>query len=75
MLSTSFGCHKRDKSIDSNALGPATPTESAAPQPTANFTADPTEIDLGQSVVLNWRTMNANSVTIDGIGNVPVNGT
>jgi peptidoglycan-associated lipoprotein len=32
-------------------------------------------IDLGQSVVLNWRTTNAASVSIDGIGEVPVNGT
>jgi peptidoglycan-associated lipoprotein len=32
-------------------------------------------IDLGQSVVLNWRTTDATSVTIDGIGSVPVNGT
>ena len=31
--------------------------------------------DLGQSVVLNWRTTNATSVSIDGIGDVPVNGT
>jgi peptidoglycan-associated lipoprotein len=32
-------------------------------------------IDLGQSVVLNWRTSNATSVSIDGIGEVPINGT
>ena len=35
----------------------------------------PLAIDLGQSVVLNWRTTNATSVSIDGIGEVPVNGT
>jgi len=49
------------------------PTE--GPAPTASITADPLAIDLGQSVVLNWRTTNATSVSIDGIGQVPVNGT
>ena len=32
-------------------------------------------IDLGQSVVLNWRTTDATSVNIDGIGPVNANGT
>jgi peptidoglycan-associated lipoprotein len=50
------------------------PTSSANP-PTATISADPLSIDLGQSVVLNWRTTNASSVSIDGIGDVPVNGT
>jgi peptidoglycan-associated lipoprotein len=49
--------------------------ESNFPPPTASITADPPAIDLGQSVVLNWRTSNATSVSIDGIGEVPVNGT
>jgi peptidoglycan-associated lipoprotein len=49
------------------------PTPAAAP--TATITADPLAIDLGQSVVLNWRTQNATVVTIDGIGQVNVNGT
>jgi peptidoglycan-associated lipoprotein len=64
------GCHKK------TAPPPAAmaPTESAA-APTATISADPLSIDLGQSVVLNWRTTNASSVSIDGIGNVPVNGT
>jgi peptidoglycan-associated lipoprotein len=43
--------------------------------PTATLTADPLAIDLGQSVVLNWRTTNATSASIDGIGPVNVNGT
>ena len=55
------------------ALGPA-PTATAA-APTATITADPLAIDLGQSVVLNWRTQNATVVTIDGIGQVNLNGT
>ncbi|GGA59715.1 hypothetical protein GCM10011507_09000 [Edaphobacter acidisoli] len=65
------GCHHKKAAVNPASLAP---TESA-PAPTASITADPTAIDQGQSVVLNWRTTNANSVTIDGIGNVPANGT
>ena len=68
------GCHKKAASgIDPNALGP-TPVAPAAP-PTATITADPLAIDLGQSIVLNWRSQNATSVSIDGIGDVNLNGT
>src|ERR1700722_1874237 len=67
------GCHKKASGIDPNALGPA-PTP-PPPAPTATITADPLAIDLGQSVVLNWRTQNATSATIDGIGDVTANGT
>jgi peptidoglycan-associated lipoprotein len=67
------GCHKKASGIDPNALGPAPVAPAAAP--TASITADPLTIDLGQSVVLNWRTQNATSVTIDGIGEVNPNGT
>jgi peptidoglycan-associated lipoprotein len=67
------GCHKKASGVDPNALGPA-PAPPAAP-PTATITADPLAIDLGQSVVLNWRSQNATSVAIDGIGEVNINGT
>ena len=67
------GCHKKDKAVNPATLGPL-PTPPAA-APTATLTADPTSIDLGQSVVLNWRTTGATVVTIDGVGEVPVNGT
>ena len=71
------GCHKKASGIDPSTLGPtdtgSSTTSSAAP--TATLTADPLAIDLGQTVVLNWRTMNATSVTIEGIGQVNVNGT
>jgi peptidoglycan-associated lipoprotein len=66
------GCHKKASGVNPSALGPA--PETATP-PTATITADPLAIDLGQSVVLNWRSQNATSVTIDGIGEVPLNGT
>ena len=64
------GCHKKPAPVPTNALPPAT-----GPAPTATLSADPLAIDLGQSVVLNWRTTNATSVSIDGIGDVAVNGT
>ena len=71
-LSLATGCHKK-QGPDPNSVGPATAPPAAAP--TASITADPLSIDLGQSVVLNWRSQNANVVTIDGIGQVNANGT
>ena len=65
------GCHKKTAPVPANALPPA----NTGPTPTATITADPQAIDLGQSVVLNWRTTNATKVSIDGIGDVAVNGT
>jgi peptidoglycan-associated lipoprotein len=64
------GCHKKQAAAPLPAETPA-----AAPAPTANITADPVAIDLGQSVVLNWRTTNADSVSIDSVGPVNANGT
>ena len=72
-LSLATGCHKK-QGPDPNSIGPVTPPVVTAP-PTATITADPISIDLGGSVVLNWRTQNANVVTIDGIGQVNANGT
>jgi peptidoglycan-associated lipoprotein len=66
------GCHHRN-SMPINTTPDSAPV--AGPAPTATLTADPVAIDLGQSVVLNWRTQNATTVTIDGIGNVNLNGT
>ena len=72
-LAAVAGCHKNSTAPNPASLGPTTP--SAAPAPTATLTADPLAIDLGQSVVLNWRTTDANAVSIDGIGKVNPNGT
>src|ERR1700709_2822908 len=66
------GCHKKASGVTPSALGPE---PAAAAAPTATITADPVAIDLGQSVVLNWRTQNATTATIDGIGQVNANGT
>jgi peptidoglycan-associated lipoprotein len=72
-LAAMTGCHKKTNPVNPASLGPS--EGGATPAPTATFTADPLAIDLGQSVVLNWRTTDATSVTIDGIGPVNVNGT
>ncbi|HEX4154101.1 MAG TPA: OmpA family protein [Acidobacteriaceae bacterium] len=71
-LLAATGCHKH-----ANTLPPPSslPPETAVPAPTATLTADPLAVDQGQSVVLNWRTTDATSVSIDGIGNVAINGT
>ncbi len=71
-LGMTTGCHKKADTVNPASLGP---TENSAPAPTATLTADPLAIDLGGSVVLNWRTNNATSVSIDGIGPVNLNGT
>ena len=71
-LLATAGCHK--KPVTSPGQYTQAPTNTTPP-PTASITADPLAIDLGQSVVLNWRTTNATSAKIDGIGDVPVNGT
>jgi len=42
----------------------------AAAQPTATITATPATVTAGSSVVLTWRTTNAATATINGIGEV-----
>ena len=64
------GCKKKE--------APPLPTETAppaaAPAPTAQITATPAVISAGDQVVLSWRTADAATVSIDGIGNVPTSG-
>jgi peptidoglycan-associated lipoprotein len=72
VLLTATGCHHNTNTLPPPGSGAPT---SDLPAPTATITADPLAIDLGQSVVLNWRTTNATAVSIDGIGQVSVNGT
>ena len=72
-LAFSTGCHKKQSNVNPSSLGPSATSNMAAP--TATLAADPLAIDLGQSVVLNWRTQNTTNVTIDGVGAVPANGT
>jgi peptidoglycan-associated lipoprotein len=44
------------------------------PAPTAQLTASPSLVSANDQVQLSWRTTNANTVTIDGIGDVPSSG-
>ena len=39
-----------------------------------SFIATPTQITAGQAVTLTWKTQNADTANIAGIGNVAVNG-
>lgn len=70
-LTLASGCHKHPKNTVGSGM--TAPVTQAAP--TATLSATPLAIDLGQSVVLNWRTTNTTSVEIEGVGQVPVNGT
>jgi peptidoglycan-associated lipoprotein len=64
------GCKKKQ--------GPPMPTETApaatAAAPTAQITATPPSISAGDQVVLTWRTTDATSVSIEGVGDVPTSG-
>jgi len=64
------GCKKKEKPLPP----PPETAPPAAAAPTAQLTATPTSISSGDQVVLNWRTTDATSVTIDGIGQVPTTG-
>lgn len=63
------GCKKKP-------LPPAAPPPPpvVAVAPTAQITATPTLISAGDQVVLTWRTTDATTVSIDGIGDVPTAG-
>ena len=63
------GCKKKEKPVPPPETAPP-----AAPAPTAQMTATPTSISAGDQVVLNWRTTDASTVMIDGIGQVPTTG-
>ena len=67
-LATVIGCGK--KKMPPVDTAPAI----AAPAPTAELTATPTSITAGDQVVLSWRTSNANSISIEGIGDLPSTG-
>ncbi len=53
----------------------ATAPPATAPAPTATITAMPAAVTAGDSVVLTWRTTNAASANIAGMGDVPTSGT
>jgi peptidoglycan-associated lipoprotein len=66
------GCGKKTKKpLPSAETAPAT---SGALAPTAQLTATPTLVAAGDQVQLSWRTTDATTVSIDGIGEVPTAG-
>ena len=69
-LVTFSGCKKQ------KPLPPAqsAPPPATAPAPTAQLTATPNVVSAGDQVQLSWRTTDATSVSIDGIGDVPTSG-
>jgi peptidoglycan-associated lipoprotein len=67
------GCNKKSPAPSSTATAPAV-APPPAPAPVAQITATPNSISAGDQVVLTWRTADASSVSIDGIGDVPTSG-
>jgi len=65
------GCKKKEAPLGTETAPPSAPMAEA---PTAQITATPTVISAGDQVVLSWRTTNATTVSIDGIGDVPSSG-
>jgi len=64
------GCKKKEAPLPAAGTAPA----AAAPAPIAQITATPTVVSAGDQVQLSWRTSDATSVSIDGIGDVPTSG-
>jgi peptidoglycan-associated lipoprotein len=63
------GCSKKKTSAPFSSAPALT-----GPAPIVQLTATPTTITAGDQVVLSWRTQDATSVSIDGIGDVPSSG-
>ena len=65
------GCNNKKKPLPPAATAPPAVAVLA---PTAQITASPTVVSAGDQVQLSWRTTDATSVSIDGIGDVPSSG-
>jgi peptidoglycan-associated lipoprotein len=69
VLVATAGCKKKTPPPPAVTAPPV-----AAPAPTAQITASATELSAGDQVVLTWRTTNANTASIDGLGEVHTSG-
>ena len=69
VLVATAGCKKKAPPPPAATAPPA-----AVAAPTAQITAAPTELTAGDHVVLTWRTTNANTASIDGLGDEPTSG-
>jgi len=65
------GCKKKGPPPSTETAPPAATT---ALPPTAQITATPNVVSAGDQVQLSWRTTDATSVSIDGVGDVPTSG-
>jgi peptidoglycan-associated lipoprotein len=66
-----MGCgKKKERPLQGSEAPPAV----SAPAPTAQISATPTVVSAGDQVVLTWRTTDATSVSIEGVGDVPTSG-
>lgn len=70
VLTTLPGCKKKAAPLAQETA----PPPATAPAPTATLKATPSVINSGDQVTLSWQTVDATSVSIDGIGNVPSSG-
>ena len=61
------GCKKKP-------LPPPEEAPAAVAAPTAQITATPSVVSAGDQVQLSWKTTDATSASIDGIGDVPTSG-
>jgi peptidoglycan-associated lipoprotein len=68
------GCSKKPATPPPAAATAPAVTPPPAPAPVAQITATPNVVSAGDQVVLTWRTADATSVSIDGIGDVPTAG-
>jgi len=68
-LVATVGCKKKTPPPPPQAAPPV-----AAPAPTAQISASPSAVNAGDQVTLTWKTTDATSVSIDGIGDVPTSG-
>ncbi len=65
------GCGKKTTPPSAAETAPAS---TLPPAPTAQLTATPAFVSAGDQVQLSWRTTDATSVSIDGIGDEPTSG-
>jgi peptidoglycan-associated lipoprotein len=64
------GCKKKHAAPPPAETAPP----ATAPAPTAQISATPGAVSAGDQVVLTWRTTDATSISIEGIGDVPSSG-
>jgi peptidoglycan-associated lipoprotein len=65
------GCQKKPTMMAMDAMAP----DESIGLPTATITVAPSDIELGQSVVLSWHTTDATTITIKGLGPEAADGT